>query len=43
MSNSNENKKISYLWTIPITLLFPMIQIAIYCMHFGITKDMSKF
>jgi uncharacterized membrane protein YiaA len=43
MSNSNENKKISYLWTIPITLFFPIIQIAIYCMRFGITKDMSKF
>ncbi len=42
MSNSNENK-ISYLWTIPITLFFPLMQIAIYYMRFGITKDMSKF
>ena len=43
MSNSNENKNISYLWIIPLTLFFPMIQIALYCMRFGIKEDMSVF
>ena len=30
-----ENKQTSYMWAIPIGLLFPLLQVAIYYMRFG--------